>query len=151
MKKMASSRVLKCVSDRNTSLTSFRTKCTYCDLVARFYPYFGYCRVCGVKICVGCIKSKKLYIRCIFSDEIFDEFRCHIHKDDPPMRISMAMYNEMTDIVLSGKYSSDAGTSSGSDSSHSSGSSGSDSGQVGSGSAEGSEQSGEDTEISDSD
>lgn len=103
-----SSRFVKEASNVSSELSSFSSKCTYCGMVARFYPYFGYCKVCGVKICLKCIKSRELYIQIIFGKEVFDEFRCHVHRTEPPMRITMDMYNEMTTIVISGKYNSES-------------------------------------------
>jgi len=105
---LMSSRILKQASTANSELTSFRTKCSYCGTVARFYPYFGYCKICGVKICLKCIKSRELYIKVVFGKEVFDEFRCHVHRTEPPLRITMDMYNEMTHVIISGEYNSES-------------------------------------------
>lgn len=93
-------------SSSSEDASSFRTMCRYCHIITRFYPYIGHCKVCGIPMCIKCIKREKLFVRFVFSDQVFDEMRCHVHRTQP-MRITMAMYDEMTEIVMSGKYRSD--------------------------------------------
>lgn len=96
-------------SDESNPL-SLRSTCRYCSITTRFYPYIARCKVCSIEICIGCIKSRRLYVRFLFGDEQFDEIRCHVHRD-LPMRVTLEMYNRMTRIVSSGRYHSDSDSS----------------------------------------